>query len=440
MGTVAQRSQGKASDVLVVGFGTTVAMWAIGYIFRMPPVCAPSWLLMGLLLTSLFVGGFFAGRSSARGWKAGLYGGALTAVLNLLILGSLLAGTQPNHIVPSALWWVPGSIIVAVVLSTVGAFVGRMTVGESTPERNWTSLFARVAATGTFFLLIVGGLVTSHRAGLAVVDWPNSFGYNMFLYPLSRMTGGIYYEHAHRLFGTLVGLTTLVLTIHLWRTEPRRWLRTFAAVALVVVIIQGILGGLRVTGTFTMSTSPLETTPNLGLAVVHGVLGQVFLAMLIGIAVFTSTTWVGSRTATVHPTSASERSIATFLVGIVIVQLVLGAIQRHLAGGLIIHISMAVLVFLVALTSGIRAWGIHTHQPLIQRIGKLLIIGVSLQIVLGIGALVGLGMESDSGEIPAVSIVLRTTHQAVGAGLLALSTMLMLWTRRLLEPGEVVSD
>jgi cytochrome c oxidase assembly protein subunit 15 len=64
----------------------------------------------------------------------------------------------------------------------------------------WTSAFAWVTATATFFLLAIGGIVTAQEAGLAVVDWPNSFGYNMFLYPLSRMTGGIYFEHAHRLF------------------------------------------------------------------------------------------------------------------------------------------------------------------------------------------------------------------------------------------------
>ena len=85
---------------------------------------------------------------------------------------------------------------------------------ELSPEtvRQMANFLSRsTAVMATLFLLIAGGLVTSAREGLAVVDWPNSFGYNMFLYPPSRMTGGIYYERAHRLFGSLVGLTVLVL-------------------------------------------------------------------------------------------------------------------------------------------------------------------------------------------------------------------------------------
>ena len=75
-------------------------------------------------------------------------------------------------------------------------------------------------------------MVTSKNVGLAVPDWPTTFGYNMFLYPLSRMTGAVYYEHAHRLFGSLVGLTTLVLAAHLLRVERRAWVKRLAVVAL----------------------------------------------------------------------------------------------------------------------------------------------------------------------------------------------------------------
>ena len=125
-------------------------------------------------------------------------------------------------------------------------------------------------------------MVTGQQAGLAVVDWPNSFGSNMFLYPLSRMTGGVFYEHAHRLLGSLVGLTTLVLAVFLWRTDERRGVKLLAAAALLLVIVQGVLGGLRVTGRFTSSMDPAHTDPNLTLAIVHGVTGQVFLSVLRG--------------------------------------------------------------------------------------------------------------------------------------------------------------
>ncbi|MCY3020921.1 MAG: COX15/CtaA family protein [Planctomycetota bacterium] len=122
-------------------------------------------------------------------------------------------------------------------------------------ESGWPLAFTAVAACATFLLIFVGGLVTSLRAGLDVPDWPNSFGYLMFFYPLSRMSGGIYFEHSHRLLGTLVGLTTLVLVVYTLAREERRWLRLFALVALGLVVVQGTLGGLRVTGRLTLSAS-----------------------------------------------------------------------------------------------------------------------------------------------------------------------------------------
>ena len=96
-------------------------------------------------------------------------------------------------------------------------------------------------------LLAVGGLVTSAEAGLAVVDWPNSFGYNMFLYPLARMTGGVYYEHAHRLLGSLVGLSTLVLALQLQSSERRGWVRGLGWLTLGAV--EPVAGKDRAVGT-----------------------------------------------------------------------------------------------------------------------------------------------------------------------------------------------
>jgi len=131
-----------------------------------------------------------------------------------------------------------------------------------------------VPTVAALLLLTAGGLVTSKEAGLAVVDWPNSFGYNMFFYPLSRMTGGIFYEHAHRLLGTLVGLSVIVLTVQLWRADDRTWVKWLSVCLLVMIVCQGILGGLRVTGHFTLSTSREAVAPSITLAVIHGVLGQ----------------------------------------------------------------------------------------------------------------------------------------------------------------------
>jgi heme a synthase len=423
------------TDALAIGFGTTVAMWTVGYVCRIPPAWAPSWLLLLLLCGCMVGGGFVAGRRTLHGWQGGLYTGIVSSILNLLILGSLLASPSRDGVASSALWWIPGSILVAIALGVLGAGVaGRFHRGPIRPM-DGPAAFTKVTVAATFLLLVVGGIVTSQRAGLAVVDWPNSFGYSMFLYPLSRMTGGIYYEHAHRLFASLVGLTTAVMALLLQKSDPRRWLRRLALLALLAVIAQGLLGGLRVTGRFTTSQSPLETAPNIVLAIVHGALGQVFFAMVVSIAVFTSATWREGGLPAPKNSVSTDRMLSAALVALLIVQLVFGAIQRHLAEGLIIHITMAMFVFVLSLACGLRAWGLYKEQPRLQQAGKMLTHGVITQVVLGIGALIFKGAEKNLPEPSALSVMIRTMHQAMGAFLLAGATLLMLWTRRLVKPA-----
>jgi cytochrome c oxidase assembly protein subunit 15 len=101
--------------------------------------------------------------------------------------------------------------------------------------------FATLTATGV--RIVLGGLVTNTGAGLAVPDWPRTFGHNMFLFPWSQMIGGIFYEHSHRLVGALVGLLTLVLSAALWGEGGR--LRRLGLVAVAVVLVQGVLPALN---------------------------------------------------------------------------------------------------------------------------------------------------------------------------------------------------
>jgi cytochrome c oxidase assembly protein subunit 15 len=414
-------------DVLALGFGSTVAMWAAGYLLRLPGSTVPSWTLGVVLLVCLLGGGVVAGRWAAGGWRTGAAAGLLSSALNLLILGSLLGGDRPNEVAPSALWWVPGSLLAGALLGAAGGWVGRRALGPPAGEVAWTALFARVAAVATFFLLMVGGVVTSNKAGLAVVDWPNSFGYNMFLYPLSRMTGGIYLEHAHRLFGSLVGLTTLVLTVHLLRVEGRRWLRWLAVGALAAVVVQGVLGGLRVTGHFTLSTSVDGVAPNLSLAVAHGVLGQLVFALLVAIAVFTSPSW---RTASPGraPVSGSFPNVTVGLVGVLMVQLVLGALQRHLARGLLVHVSLAVVVVVLATWAGVRALAEPNRAP-VRGGGRVLLTLLLVQVALGLTAYAAVGFRAPDAVPDLWQVIVATAHQATGAALLATAVILALWVR-----------
>jgi len=122
-------------------------------------------------------------------------------------------------------------------------------------------------------------MVTSKNVGLAVPDWPTTFGYNMFLFPISKWVGGILFEHTHRLTGSLVGLLTIVLAAWLWLREDRQWVRCLGVIAVIGVILQGILGGLRV----TMMKDQI--------GIFHAGVAQAFLGLLVFIALVTTKFW-----------------------------------------------------------------------------------------------------------------------------------------------------
>jgi heme a synthase len=199
----------------------------------------------------------------------------------------------------------------------------RMSLNKSSP---WLHRFAVLTALATLVLLGAGGLVTSHGVGLAVPDWPNTYGYNMFFFPLSKWAGGIFYEHTHRLIAAGVGLLTSILAMWIWaretRSQTRFWglalmaavlvlmgarqmpIYYFLAVSAVVVmgissyltakslsvhwlgvaafaavVLQGVLGGLRV----------VWLKDEIG--IFHAALAQVFFVLVCAISLMTSRWW-----------------------------------------------------------------------------------------------------------------------------------------------------
>jgi cytochrome c oxidase assembly protein subunit 15 len=185
---------------------------------------------------------------------------------------------------------------------------------------------ALLTAAATFPLIFMGGLVTSHGAGMSVPDWPNSYGYNMFTFPpsiwLSKQAGGIFYEHSHRLMGSLVGMLSIALTVWAWRTEGRRWVRWLATGVLGAVIFQGVLGGLRV------------VLVKLDLAIVHACVAQAFFCLAALVVVVTSKWWHAPPAVPVADKAVFR--LAAALVVIVYLQLVAGATMRHYGAGLAI--------------------------------------------------------------------------------------------------------
>src|SRR5881275_3065886 len=122
-----------------------------------------------------------------------------------------------------------------------------MNVRSDSKSMSWLNRFAWFTTFATLLLICSGGMVTSKGVGLAVPDWPTTFGYNMFLFPFSRWIGGILFEHTHRLIASGVGFLTIILAVWLWRRDSRPWIRNLGFVALGAVILQGVVGGLRVT-------------------------------------------------------------------------------------------------------------------------------------------------------------------------------------------------
>jgi len=194
-----------------------------------------------------------------------------------------------------------------------------------TTDNPWLARFALLTALATLVLVCLGGLVTSHEAGMAVPDWPNTFGYNLFFFPISQWVGGVFYEHTHRLVASGVGLLTTILAAWLWLKDSRRWLRWLGLVSFLAVVLQGVLGGLRV----------VLFKDELG--IVHATLGQLFFVLTGSIALFTSRWWVKAQIVPARGAGLKGLRRWFLLTTLLIVgQLMLGATMRHQHAGLAI--------------------------------------------------------------------------------------------------------
>ncbi len=298
----------------------------------------------------------------------------------------------------------------------------------------WPAWFAWTACGAMLLLIFLGGLVTGFRAGMAVPDWPGTFGYNMFLYPLAKMTGGIFYEHSHRLLGSVVGLTTLTLAILL--TIRRRPIGALALIWLVGigVAVQGVMGGLRV------------TENNVNLAVIHGFFAHVVLAGMVAVAVLLS--W---RRETEVSCSRTDRVLSMLLVPAVLLQTLLGALLRQKNVCQMEHITMAIFVAIFAIVVGARLWGLYPQVRVFARGGVALIAVVVVQLLLGAVSLAVRtppAVQSPSAERlrsadamqPALHAVITTLHQTTAAVLLGAATLLAVWCWRLKAAGVAQAE
>lgn len=266
--------------------------------------------------------------------------------------------------------------------------------------------YAVFMAVATFVLVIAGGLVTSTGSGLAVPDWPLSFGK---LFP--PMVGGVLYEHGHRLIAATIGLLTIVLAIWLWRTDVRPVLRRLGLWAVGTVIAQGLLGGLTVLLKLPVAVSTA-----------HATLGQTFFSIIVCIAVLSrpaddespELVWAGT---------AKLRRLAILTTGFLYAQLILGAVYRHSGHLLHVHMLNALFVTVHVLLLARRILAEPALPTELRRPAVLLLTLTTAQLFLGTVAW----------RLP--TVVTTTSHVAVGALLLATSIVTTVQAYRKVVPA-----
>jgi heme a synthase len=279
----------------------------------------------------------------------------------------------------------------------------------------WPHLLATGTAGATVGLIVAGGLVTNTGAALAVPDWPTTFGHNPFLFPWSGMVGGVLVEHGHRLLGAGIGILTLVLGLTLAVREPRGWVRGLGLLAVVLVGLQGLVGGLRVV--------LLRDT----LAIVHGCLAQVFFALLVTLAVVTGRGW--ARPAVVPTAAPRLAPFGTLAVGVTYGQVVLGAFATH-AGALWWHVAGAVVTAGVLVGVSLAVLRGAGADPVLAWWGRTVTVLLAAQLALGLGAY---AVRFTDLAVPGgqrSAIALPVAHRAVGALLVGSTVALALQLAR----------
>ncbi len=441
---------------VVTGFAAAIAMWLVWYPLHLPglrlspTLTAP--LLLAIMVLVLTLG---VRRMPVKPLLGALIAAVTCSAVNLLLLGNALTEKDPatDEVVlrENAAMIAGGFVLVSLVAGLISGVIGKQLDNRSSnPEdaqTNWPFRLAIAAVAALIPLVAIGGAVTSAGAGMAVPDWPGTYGQNMFLYPISLLEQGvdarIFLEHTHRLFGTLVGTTFIALLVCAFTTPQLRFTRLFTLAMLLGVILQGIMGAIRV----------VDISPAFG--VVHGVFGQIILAGAAILAASMTETW-RTKAPVRLKTAQRTRRWATMAIGALLIQLALAATYRHFGSGhaLMTHVgfSLVALTFTVILAFNLMKIDKDSGGArLFRRLGMFLLHGVSLQMLLGILAL--LIRPSEFGEervvmydaleqaedIPAVPVLLATAHQALGASILACAILSAAWLRRV-RPGSEIAE
>lgn len=281
--------------------------------------------------------------------------------------------------------------------------------------------FSKFTAIATFFLLCAGALVTSTGSGLAVPDWPLSFG--KFFPP---MIGGVVFEHGHRMIAGAVGTCAMVLCVWILMKEKRRWVRIVSVMSVLTVAAQAVLGGLTV----------LFLLPDV-ISISHAGLAEIFFCLMISLAVFTSQNWFKENAAfpdmdTSPELSYLERSVSlrflsAMMTSVIYIQILLGAYFRHANTGVSMHVAWAIIVaFFVGWMSS-RILRNPLYPSFLVRLVLIEFGLLIVQFILGPSALVAKLVYPAVVKQDILKVALTAGHLAIGALMLATSLILTLW-------------
>ncbi|MEK6700675.1 MAG: COX15/CtaA family protein [Planctomycetota bacterium] len=445
---------------MVTGLAVSVSMWCAWVVLHHPAVglrprvSGPILIVIQVLALARYSSRWRSSVHPVATTLLGVVTGAFSGVFNLCALSSILVEQSSpaggmnvtNQLLAGgdrpSLWIViPGYLALSLAMGLVGGAIAHLVSSDrptapSTPS-DWLGRLARITLAAVFPLLILGGLVTSTGSGLAVPDWPTTYGGNMFLYPISLMASDshVYVEHSHRLFGVLVGFSTLILALMATRVDARPWVWKWAWACFALVCAQGVLGGLRV-------SMPTQTK-----ALIHGVLAQLIFGMLAALAAYLSDAY-RAPTPSFVPGDRARRTWATLTLHLLIIQLIMGAMYRHTGQvhALYTHIGLSLLVLAATVVAGaVASKRPSDGTPQTAIFGKAgLFVGfvVAIQFMLGGGAFFAVPPGShkpvpSANELPSVAPVeswkplVRTAHQGNGALLLAGVSFLAVHCRRL---------
>lgn len=442
------------APALSIGFGSAVLMWVVAWILHMPGMHVPNGIAIPLLLVPLFVMCFLwiPGVSPTNRIKVGVMTGLVTGLVNLLILGSFITeqpettaemSEKANNLAPNAFVVILGSMTVSIVVALIASVLVKGKQSAPLAPRIWLSRFAWVTALTYIPLIAVGGAVTSTDSGLAVPDAVTSYGAISVLFPLKLMAEPrIFLEHSHRLFGTLAGLTTLVLMLRVVTARVQALPKGLSVVLFIAVSAQGILGIIRVADAST------------AFAIIHGVFAQLVFALAFVIAIMLTSAWTNtSPSQEVQVIAKKTRTVMMLAFVALLIQLVLGAVTRHMhsSHAMLTHMGFAMVVMSLIIVGGafcIRTGKTDDTGRPIRMYGILMHGIVVWQFALGFATLT-LAWTSEDPDLPTadtlhaadaidpIGALVATMHQVSGAALLATTACALIWAFRLARRPKI---